>query len=159
MIKMMFGAAAVTMAMAGAASAQSGGAMAKGDKMGPGAKMTPVSYTGCIEAASGASPFALTHIAAVDSMGKMAMGKDAMGKDAMAKGASSKDAMAKDTMAKDAMGKDAMAKGPMMPSMLTLTTTSVDLAAHVGHKVSVTGTSDGHTFTASVVKMLATTCP
>ena len=83
-------------------------------------------YTGCVEAATMGSGFTLTHVAA--DMGTGAMGKDGMGKDSMGK----------DGMKKDAMGKDAMAHDAMAPTMLSISSTAVDLSKHVGHKVSVT---------------------
>lgn len=70
-------------------------------------------YTGCIATGDMAGTFTLTN-----AMVEMAMGGDAM---------------KKDTMGKDSMAKPAMAK-PM-----SIESTSVDLAKHVGHKVSVTG--------------------
>ena len=75
-------------------------------------------YTGCIAAGDMTGTYTLTHATA-----EMAMGKDAM----------KKDAMKKDTMGKDTMGKDAMAK-PM-----AIESKAIDLAKHVGHKVSVSG--------------------
>ena len=99
-----------------AASAQSVGTMAKGDKMDQMAK--DQTYTGCVEAGTPGGTFMLTHIAA-DHMGK--------------------DAMQKDTMAKDNMSKDAMA-----PTTLTLASSSVDLSKHLGHKVSITGSPAAH---------------
>ena len=83
-----------------------------------------------------------------------------------------KDAMKKDTMKKDTMGKDTMA------TTLTLSSTSVDLSKHVGHKVSVTGSAahgkmdamgkdtmakdgmakDGSTLTVKSLKMVAASC-
>lgn len=70
-------------------------------------------YTGCIAAGEMAGTYTLTHAAA-----EMGMGHDAM---------------KKDTMGKDTMGKDAMSK-PM-----AIESKSVDLAKHLGHKVTVTG--------------------
>ena len=70
-------------------------------------------YTGCIAAGQMAGTYTLTN-----AMAEMAMGGDAM---------------KKDTMGKDTMGKDSMAK-PM-----AIESKSIDLAKHVGHKVSVTG--------------------
>lgn len=70
-------------------------------------------YTGCIAAGDMAGTFTLTNATA-----EMAMGGDAM---------------KKDTMGKDSMAKPAMAK-PM-----TIESKTIDLAKHVGHKVSVTG--------------------
>jgi len=132
-----------------ALGAQSGGAMAKGDKM----ETMDTNYTGCIEAGSAAGAFMLTHLATADHMGKDVMKKDAM---------------KKDTMAEDSMSKDSMA-----PTTLTLAGSSVDLSKHVGHKVSVTG-SPAHekmdtmekgtmgkatpTFTVKSLTMVAATC-
>jgi pentapeptide MXKDX repeat protein len=82
-----------------------------GDKMDQMAK--DQTYTGCVAAGTMAGTFTLTHITA-DHMGK--------------------DAMKKDSMAKDTMSKDAMA-----PTTLTVTSSSVDLSKHLGHKVSITG--------------------
>jgi hypothetical protein len=89
-------------------------------------------YTGCIEAGAW-STFTLTHLD---------------------KG---KDAMKKDTMGKGGTGKNAMA-----PTTLRLTATSVDLSAHIGQKVSVTGppahgqgTAD---FAVKSMKMVAASC-
>ena len=82
------------------------------------------------------------------------------------------DHMAKDAMKKDTMGKDTMA------TTLTLSSTSVDLSKHVGHKVSVTGSAahgkmdamgkdtmakdgmakDGSTLTVRSLKMVAASC-
>ena len=130
-----------------AASAQSGGTMAKGDKMDQMAK--DQTYTGCVEAGTAGGTFMLTHIAA-DHMGK--------------------DAMKKDTMAKDNMSKDAMA-----PTTLTLASSSVDLSKHLGHKVSIIGSQaasgkmdamkkdamakDASAFTVKSLKMVAASCP
>jgi len=102
------------------ATAQSGGTMAKGDKMDK-MEMKDTTHTGCIEAGSAPGTFVLTHLTADDHMGK----------DTMKKGV-----MKKDTMAHDTMGKDAMA-----PTTFSLSSASVDLSKHVGHKVSVSGSS------------------
>ena len=67
-----------------ALGAQSGGTMAKGDKMDK-MEMMDANYTGCIEAGSTAGTFMLTHVAAANHMGKDMMKKDAMAKDTMAK--------------------------------------------------------------------------
>jgi hypothetical protein len=102
------------------ATAQSGGTMAKGDKMDK-MEMKDTTHTGCIEAGSAPGTFMLTHLTADDHMGK----------DTMKKGV-----MKKDTMAHDTMGKDATA-----PTTFSLSSASVDLSKHVGHKVSVSGSS------------------
>jgi len=122
--------------------------MAKGDKM----EMKDATYTGCIEAGATAGTFVLTHIAA-----------DHMGKDSM-----KKDAMKTDTMKKDTMAKDTMAKDTMAPTTLTLTSASVDVRRHLGHKVSVTGSAahgkidamakDTQGFTVKSLKMVAASC-
>lgn len=70
-------------------------------------------YTGCIATGDMAGTYTLTNPVA-----EMAMGGDAM---------------KKDTVGKDSMAKPAMAK-PM-----TIESKTIDLAKHVGHKVSVTG--------------------
>jgi hypothetical protein len=70
-------------------------------------------YTGCIAAGEMAGTYTLNNATA-----EMAMGGNGM---------------KKDTMAKDSMAKPSMAK-PM-----AIESRSIDLAKHVGHKVSVTG--------------------
>jgi hypothetical protein len=127
--------------------AQSGGTAANGGKMDQIA-MKDTTYTGCVEAGEPSS-FVLTHLAADDHTGK--------------------DAMKKDTMAKDGMGKDAMA-----PTMWSLTSSSVDLSKHLGHKVTVTGSpaqgkmdamgkdamrKSAPVFTVASLKMVAASCP
>jgi hypothetical protein len=114
-----------------AVTAQTGGTMAKGDKMDKMA-MEDATYTGCIEAGSVAGTFTLTHLVAEDHMGKDAMKKGTMKKDTIltlsgpsvdlskhlghkvsvtGSAAHGKmDAMGKDTMAKDTMAKDGMMK-------------------------------------------------
>jgi len=136
------------------AGAQSG-TTAKGDKMDK-MEMKDATYTGCIEVGSTAGTFTLTHVA-----------DDHMAKDAM-----KKDTMKKDTMKSDTMGKDTMA------TTLTLTSASVDLSKHLGHKVSVTGSAahgkmdamgkdtmakdgmakDASAFTVKSLKMVAASC-
>ncbi len=123
------------LAMAAAAGAQ--------DKMDTMKKMDSMkaeqSYTGCIER-SPDGKFTLTHA--------MAAG-DKMQKDA---GMSS---MAKDSM-EDSMMKDAT-------PALALSSTSVDLGKHVGHKVIVTG-ANGDTiggmaaFAVKSITMVASSC-
>ena len=135
-------AAAITMltGLATLASAQAGGTtgkdtMMKSDGMGMG---TVKNYTGCVEAGSAAGTFVLTHLSP-----DMAMGKDTM---------------TKDTMKKDAMMKDSM-KDTMMPQRLALTGTAVNVAPHLGHKVTVSGKVSGQTdFMVSTVKMVAASC-
>ena len=143
-----------------ALGAQSGGTMAKGEKMDK-MEMMDANYTGCIDAGSAAGTFMLTHVATADHMGKDMMKKDAM---------------AKDTMAKDAMAKDGMSHESMVPTTLTtltLTSSLVDLSKHQGHKVSITGSlahekmdsmekgtmgKSTSTFTVKSLKMVAATC-
>ena len=130
-----------------ALGAQSGGTMAKGDKMDK-MEMMDAHYTGCIEAGSAAGTFELTHVAAADHMGK-------------------------DMMKKDAMAKDGMNHESMAPTTLTLTASSVDLSKHLGHKVSIAGSlahekmdamekgtmgTSTSTFTVRSLKMIAATC-
>jgi pentapeptide MXKDX repeat protein len=134
------------------AAAQSGGTMAKGDKMDK-MEMRETTYTGCIEAGSAQGTFTLTHLTAGDQMGK--------------------DAMKKDTMKKDTMVRDNMSKDAMAPSALALTSSSVNFTQHLGHKVSVTGSAthgkmdamgkdstnkSGSPFTVSSLKMVASSC-
>jgi hypothetical protein len=137
--------AAVLSGSAAAQSASTGANGAKMDKMA----MNDTTYTGCVEAGGAPGTFTLTHLAADDRMGK--------------------DAMKKDTMTKDSMSKDAMA-----PSTLALSSSSVDLNKHLGHKVSVTGSAaqgkmdamgkdamgkGAPAFTATSLKMVAASCP
>ena len=94
------------------------------------------SYTGCIERSSDGA-FTLGHAMAKDSMAKDSMGKD--------------------SMAHDSMMKDGMA------STLGLASTSVDLAKHVGHKVTVKGVAGDTmggmaTFTVKSIKMVGSSC-
>jgi hypothetical protein len=75
----------------------------------------------------------------------------------MAKESMAKDAMPKDSMAHDSMMKDAMA------STLGLASTSVDLAKHVGHKVTVKGVAGDTmggmaTFNVKSIKMVGVSC-
>jgi hypothetical protein len=81
-----------------------------------------ISYTGCVEAGQAPRTYILTHVTASD---------DRMGRGTMAK----------DAMANDAMGRNATAKGAMTPSSLSIVSQAVDLSAHVGHKVTVSGTA------------------
>ncbi|HEV3063441.1 MAG TPA: hypothetical protein VGY48_34680 [Vicinamibacterales bacterium] len=84
-----------------------------------------------------------------------------------------KDEMKKDEMKKDTMSKDGMGKNAMAPATLSLMGSSVDLNAHVGHKVSVTGSlahekmgamdkgtmgQAASAFTVKSLKMVAATC-
>ncbi len=125
-------------------------------------------YTGCLQSGPTAGTFMLAHPVAEmamgkDAMGKGAMGKDAMGKDAMGKDAMGKDAMGKDAMGKDAMAKDAMGKGAMEMPALSITSKSIDLTKHLGHKIAVTGAADAmskdpHAFSVSALKMIAAPC-
>ena len=117
------------------AIAQSGGTVARGDKMDKMDKMEmkDTTHTGCVEAGSAPGTFMLTHLAADDHMGK-------------------------DTVA---------------PTTFSLSSAAVDLSKHVGHKVSVTGSSaHGKTdamekdtmakgtpaFTVKSLKMVAASC-
>jgi pentapeptide MXKDX repeat protein len=110
-----------------------------------------MSYTGCIEQSPDGG-FTLGHAMASSATTKKSMTGDSMPKESMGK-----DAMAKDTMAHDSMMKDAMA------STLGLASTSVDLAKHVGHKVTVKGVA-GDTmggmaaFNVKSIKMVAASC-
>lgn len=83
-------------------------------------------YTGCVAAGDVAGSYTLTHVTAEMGMGHGEMKREPAGKDTMGK-----DTMGKGTMAKDAT------------HSMAITSTSVDLAKHVGHKVSVTGPDNG----------------
>ena len=111
-------------------AAQSSATAAKDDKMGKMA-MKDATHTGCIEAGSTQGTFALK-LAADDHM-----------------------AMKKDMTTKDTPTKDAMA-----PTTMSLTSASVDLSKHLGHKVSVTGSHDKATapFAVKTLKMVAASC-
>ena len=112
-------AAAFMTAWAGVA-AQSSSSMNQDKKLDDRAKMDgmDVTYTGCIEAA-GAGKFTLAHAVAATS--HMA------------------DSMKEPPMKKNEMAMDTMKKDSIMSTMLTLSSTAVDLGKHVGQKVSVTG--------------------
>ena len=105
-----------------------------------------MSYTGCIERSPDGG-FTLGHAMASSATTKKSMTGDSM----------AKESMAKDSMAHDSMMKDAMA------STLGLASTSVDLAKHVGHKVTVKGVA-GDTmggmaaFNVKSIKMVAASC-
>ena len=113
-------------------AAQSGDTMAKGEKMDKMATKD-ATHSGCIEAGSAPGTFTLTHLAADDHMAKDAM---------------------------KTMTKESMSKGAMAPPTLSLTSTSVDLSKHLGHRVSVTGSHDKATspFAVTSLKMVAATC-
>lgn len=74
-------------------------------------------YTGCIAAGAVAGNYTLTHVTA-----EMAMGHGEMKKDPAGKGT---------------MGRDATSHS------MAIASTSIDLAKHVGHKVSVSGPDNG----------------
>src|SRR5260221_5015852 len=161
MKSMMWSVALLVAAVLPVAVSAQAGTMAKGDKMDK-MEMKDATYTGCIAAGTTAGPFMLTHVA-----------DDHMGKDAM-----KKDAMKDDAMKNDAMKKDTMAKDTMAGTTMALTSASVDLGKHLGHKVSVTGTAahgkmdamgkdtmakdaiakDGPAFTVKSLKMVAASC-
>ena len=133
---------AVVLAVSAVASAQDN----KMDKM-----KSEMSYTGCVQRSPDGA-FTLGHAVASSATATKSMSKDSMAKDSMAK-----EAMAKDSMAHDSMMKDAMA------STLTLAGTSVDLAKHVGHKVTVKGVAGDTmgglaTFNVKSIKMVGSSC-
>jgi hypothetical protein len=110
-----------------------------------------MSYTGCIERSPDGG-FTLGHAMASSATTKKSMTGDSMAKESMAK-----DAMPKDSPAHDSMMKDAMA------STLGLASTSVDLAKHVGHKVTVKGVAGDTmggmaTFNVKSIKMVGVSC-
>jgi hypothetical protein len=134
----------VAATLSAAAGAQSRGAMT-------------TRYTGCLESGTMAGAFALTHVVSGDGM-KNGAKKNGMKADAMGKPAMKDDMAAADRMAHEAM----------TPTTLALTAASIDLAGHVGHKVTVTGSrSDGQMqgagsemapFKVTSLKMLAKSC-
>jgi hypothetical protein len=100
-----------------------------------------MSYTGCIERSPDGG-FTLGH--------------------AMASSATTKKSMARDSMAKESMAHDSMMKDAMA-STLGLASTSIDLAKHVGHKVTVKGAAGDTmggmaTFNVKSIKMVAASC-
>ena len=127
---------AVVLAMSPAVGAQDHKMDDKMNKM-----KSEMSYTGCIER-SPDGRFTLGH--------------------AMASSATTKESMARDSMAKDSMAHDSMMKDAMA-STLGLASTSVNLAKHVGHKVTVKGvegdTMGGMaTFNVKSIKMVGSSC-
>jgi hypothetical protein len=114
------------------------------DKM---ASMKPeTSYTGCVERSPNGA-FTLGHAMASSTTKEKSMATDSM----------ADDSMAKESMAHDSMMKDAMS------STLTLASTSIDLARHVGHKVTVKGvagdTMEGvTTFDVKSIKTVKSSC-
>jgi hypothetical protein len=137
---MISGAVMIALALSVSVRAQSGGGMAQDDKMGKMDNMDGKArtYTGCLAAGTEAGTFTLTHASADDHMGK--------------------DAMKNDAMKNDAMKNDA----------LIVSSKSVDLSKHVGHKVTVTGSSAADKmdataksmsgFTVKSLKMVSTSC-
>jgi hypothetical protein len=110
-----------------------------------------MSYTGCIEQSPDGG-FTLGHAMASSATTKKSMTGDSMAKESMAK-----DAMAKGAMAHDSTMKDAMA------STLGLASTSVNLAKHVGHKVTVKGVAGDTmagmaTFNVKSIRMVGASC-
>lgn len=119
--------------------AMSAAAGAQGGKMDTMKKMDGMpaeqSYTGCIERSHDGG-FTLAHAMTADSKMKKPMGMN--------------------SMAKDSMMTDSA-------PTLGLSSTSVDLGKHVGHKVTVKGTNgdtmgDMATFTVKSIKMVASSC-
>jgi hypothetical protein len=130
--------------------AQTGGTMAR-EHMAGKMDMKAAAYTGCIEAGSAPGTFTLTHVV-----------EDHMGK-----------GMMKDSKDKPAMSGEHMEHDAMVPTMLSLTGTGVDLRKHLGHKVTVTGSlSEGSTsamekdtmkaapstFSVTSLKLIAASC-
>jgi hypothetical protein len=126
------------------------GSVASGAQDGKTSKMDGMkseqSYTGCIERSQDGA-FTLAHATASDAVKKQPMAKDSM---------------ANGSVAKDPMEKGSMMKDAMAPA-LGLSSTSVDLAKHVGHKVTVRGVngdtmSGMATLTVKSIKMVASSC-
>jgi hypothetical protein len=132
---------AVVLAVSAVAGAQDHKMDDKMNKM-----KSEMSYTGCIERSPDGG-FTLGHAMASSATTKKSMAHDSMAKEPMAKG----------SMAHDSMMKDAMA------STLGLASTSVDLAKHVGHKVTVKGVAGDTmggmaTFNVKSIKMVGASC-
>ena len=130
------GFAVVVLAVSAVAGAQGHKMDDKMDKM-----KAETTYTGCIERSSEGA-FTLGH--------------------AMASSAATKKPMAKDSMAKDSTTHDSMMKDATAPT-LGLASTSVDLAKHVGHKVTVKGVAGDTmggmaTFNVKSIKMVGSSC-
>ena len=138
----------VAAVLSGSVAAQSSNTAANGGKMDKMA-MKDTTYTGCVEAGGAPGAFTLSHLAPDDHMGK--------------------DAMKQDTMKKDTMTKDSMSTDAMAPSTWALSSSSVDLSKHLGHKVTVIGSpaqgkmdamgKGAPAFTATSLKMVAASCP
>jgi len=110
-----------------------------------------MTYTGCLERSPDGA-VTLAHAMASNGGPKKSMSKDA----------AAHDSMSMDSMSKDAMAHDSTMKDSMAPTLM-LSSTSVDLAKHVGHKVTikgVTGDTMGGmtTFTVKSMKMVASSC-
>jgi len=124
------------------------------DKM---AKMkSEMSYTGCVERTPDGG-FTLGHAMASSAATKKSMARDSMAKESMAKDGMAKNSMSHDSMSHDSMMKDSTA------STLGLAGMSVDLAKHVGHKVTVTGEAGDTmgglaTFNVKSIKMVGSSC-
>jgi hypothetical protein len=132
---------AVVLAVSGVAGAQD---HKMDDKMNT--MKSEMSYTGCVEQSPDGG-FTLGH----------AMASSATTKKSMARKSMEKESMAKDSMAHDSMKKDAMAP------TLGLASTSVDLAKHFGHKVTVKGVTGDTmggmaTFNVKSIKMVGASC-
>ena len=129
---MCWGLVAVALTVSAVASAQDRKMDDKMNKM-----KSETSYTGCIERSPDGA-FTLGHAMASSATTKKSMAKDGMAQESMAKDGMAQESMAKDGMAKDGMAHDSMMKDSTA-STLALASTSVDLAKHVGHKVTLTG--------------------
>jgi hypothetical protein len=123
------------------------------DKMGH--MSTEKTYSGCLER-SQAGSYALTHLAAADTMKEMKQDHAMKQDDAMKQDHAM--ATAEPMMTDGMMGHDAM-----NPPSLALSAPGKDLGKYVGRKVTVTGT-DGDsmngmaTFTVRSVKTIARSC-
>ena len=100
-----------------------------------------------------------------DKMDKKAM-KDSTYTGCLEAGSASDTFMLTDVVAdhtgKDTTKKSAKKKDTLMPTTMALTSASVDLSAHLGHTVSVTGstamTKDAPAFPVESLKMVAASC-
>lgn len=137
---MISGVVMVAVALSVGVRAQSGSGMAQDDKMAKMEKMDGKTrtFTGCLAVGAEAGTFTLT------------------------------DAIADDHMGKDAMKHSAMKSDAMKNDTLAVSSKSVDLGKHVGHKVTVTGSSGADkmgangkpmsAFTVKSLKMVSASC-
>lgn len=121
---------------------------------------TATTLSGCVERTSEGG-FQLTHVTPVKGKGAAPKTGKAM-KDGGSEAMSHDDMPMPDTMKDKGMAHDAMSGDGMWASPLTLSTKSVDLAKHLGQRVSVSGSSSGMSdmpsFAVTSIKTVAKSC-